>query len=96
MSKYCDQCGCYIPDEWDKCPSCHTISKKPHIAIVGHGRPPSALAQSILLGERIPPIKTIYDSILGNASIERILSEIEVKTDNLQELVSYIEDNSRR
>jgi len=22
MSKYCSNCQCYIPDEWDSCPSC--------------------------------------------------------------------------
>lgn len=20
--KYCKECGCYIPDDWEKCPAC--------------------------------------------------------------------------
>lgn len=117
MSKYCRECGCYIPDYWDRCPACHRalyVMRPEPSAIRDTGRLRGKTLYDTYnrvkgngdLEDKSLQIKKLYvkrydypDGYVGSESWSNLIEQIlkaKARTDALQELVNYIEDNSRR
>lgn len=116
MSNYCKNCGCYIPDYWDRCPACHRALYVMHpepSAIRDTGRHCGKTLYDTYnrirgngdLEDTATKINKLYEreydpeGYIGSESWSSLMEQIikaEARTDALQELISYIEDNSRR